>query len=61
MGQALLKNCPNCGKPAVEKYRPFCCARCASIDLGRWLGEKYVIPTQESPQESERDSDDDEA
>ena len=46
MGQAALKNCPVCGKIAVEKYRPFCCKRCADIDLGRWLGEKYAIPTE---------------
>jgi endogenous inhibitor of DNA gyrase (YacG/DUF329 family) len=49
MGQAMLKNCPLCGKPAVDKFRPFCSTRCATIDLGRWLGEKYAIPTDEEP------------
>lgn len=47
MGQALLKNCPVCCKPAVEKYQPFCSARCADIDLGRWFGEHYRVPTDD--------------
>lgn len=33
-----------CGKPAVERFRPFCSKRCADIDLGRWLKGGYVIP-----------------
>lgn len=49
MGQAALKFCPICGKPAVEKYRPFCCAHCANVDLGHWFGGKYVMPTDERP------------
>jgi hypothetical protein len=36
--------CPICGKPAVEKYHPFCSRRCADVDLGRWLTGSYVIP-----------------
>lgn len=38
------KPCPICGKPAVEKYRPFCSKRCADIDLNRWLSGAYAIP-----------------
>ncbi|KKB85986.1 DNA gyrase inhibitor [Devosia limi DSM 17137] len=38
------KRCPICGKPAVEKYRPFCSSRCADVDLNRWLTGVYVIP-----------------
>ncbi len=38
------KGCPICGEPADERYRPFCSKRCADIDLGRWLGERYVVP-----------------
>ncbi|MDX2027738.1 MAG: DNA gyrase inhibitor YacG [Alphaproteobacteria bacterium] len=49
MAQAMLKNCPVCGKISVEKYRPFCSVRCANIDLGGWLGEKYRVPTEEAP------------
>ncbi len=36
--------CPTCGRPAVKKFAPFCRARCARVDLGRWLGGRYVIP-----------------
>ena len=39
-----LKPCVHCGKPAVARYKPFCSARCADIDLGRWLKGSYVIP-----------------
>lgn len=35
--------CPICGKPAVHAVRPFCSARCADIDLGRWVSGAYVI------------------
>ena len=41
---APLRPCPICGKPAVERLRPFCSERCADIDLGRWLKGGYVIP-----------------
>ncbi len=36
--------CPVCGKPAAEATRPFCCKRCADVDLGRWLTGQYRIP-----------------
>ena len=36
--------CPICGRPAQPETKPFCSPRCADIDLGRWLGERYVIP-----------------
>ena len=36
--------CPICGKPVVQKYRPFCGKRCADVDLGRWLNAAYVVP-----------------
>ncbi len=36
--------CPICGKPAVAAARPFCSARCADVDLGRWLTGQYRIP-----------------
>ncbi|MBI1273236.1 MAG: DNA gyrase inhibitor YacG [Alphaproteobacteria bacterium] len=55
--------CPICGKPAAEgKFQPFCSGRCAQIDLGRWLGEKYRVPTDELPtdgasQEADLDKD----
>jgi len=46
--------CPICGKPASAKNRPFCSPRCAMIDLGRWLGGDYRIPTSEPPEEERR-------
>lgn len=36
--------CPECRKPAVPRFAPFCSARCQQIDLGRWLKGGYVIP-----------------
>ena len=36
--------CAICGKPQDQRFRPFCSARCADIDLGRWLKGSYVIP-----------------
>ncbi|MGB9153671.1 MAG: DNA gyrase inhibitor YacG [Alphaproteobacteria bacterium] len=52
MAQAEFGKCPICGKPAVEKTKPFCSPRCATLDLGRWLGEGYRIPATENPEES---------
>jgi uncharacterized protein len=42
------KPCPICGKPAVARFRPFCSARCRTIDLGRWLDGNYRIPAVEN-------------
>jgi uncharacterized protein len=41
------RGCPICGKPPKAEHRPFCSARCKQIDLGRWLGETYRVPTEE--------------
>lgn len=38
-----IPTCSICGEPMVEAYRPFCSARCANIDLARWLGGRYAI------------------
>lgn len=40
----MSQTCPICRKPAVPDARPFCSARCAEVDLGRWLSEHYVLP-----------------
>lgn len=47
--EAKKPQCAICGKEQVERFRPFCSKRCAQIDLGRWLGERYRIPTGEIP------------
>jgi endogenous inhibitor of DNA gyrase (YacG/DUF329 family) len=41
--------CPICGKPSQQKFHPFCSARCADIDLGRWLTGRYGIASEETP------------
>jgi len=48
-----IEKCPMCGKATAEKFKPFCSARCRTIDLGKWLGEGYRLPTDEIPDESE--------
>jgi uncharacterized protein len=45
------QSCPICGKPAVEKYRPFCTKRCADVDLNRWFSGVYVVPVKEDEDE----------
>jgi endogenous inhibitor of DNA gyrase (YacG/DUF329 family) len=37
-------DCPICGAPPAARYRPFCSARCADVDLARWLNESYRVP-----------------
>ncbi len=48
--------CPICKRPAQPKFRPFCSARCADIDLGRWFSEDYRIPAS-PPDPSAEDND----
>lgn len=45
------KVCPICGKPSAPEAAPFCSYRCANIDLGRWLGEKYALPAEEDQED----------
>jgi endogenous inhibitor of DNA gyrase (YacG/DUF329 family) len=44
--------CPICAKPRVERYRPFCSARCQQVDLGRWFTGRYAIESdsEEDPE-----------
>ncbi len=44
---ARAPRCPVCGKPPVDRYRPFCSKRCAEVDLHRWLTGAYAIPVVE--------------
>ncbi|MDQ7247768.1 DNA gyrase inhibitor YacG [Dongia sedimenti] len=39
-----MAKCPNCGKPVVVEFRPFCSARCKQVDLNRWFSESYRVP-----------------
>ena len=45
---AGARRCPICGKPAAGRHLPFCSARCANIDLGRWLKGNYRVETEEA-------------
>jgi endogenous inhibitor of DNA gyrase (YacG/DUF329 family) len=45
------KPCSICGKPAVEKFRPFCSRRCADVDLNRWLSGVYAVPVKDEEDE----------
>lgn len=46
--QSDAPHCPICQQATSfsvdNRYRPFCSARCQMIDLGNWLGERYVVP-----------------
>ena len=44
--------CPICASETDPKYRPFCSRRCADVDLAKWLGGKYAIPS-ERPEDME--------
>lgn len=50
--------CPICRKPTRFTFRPFCSARCADVDLGRWFTESYRIPAS-PPDIGEEIADDD--
>jgi uncharacterized protein len=47
--------CPICKRPidesAANRYRPFCSARCRTIDLGTWAGEGYRVPGRSKARE----------
>jgi endogenous inhibitor of DNA gyrase (YacG/DUF329 family) len=50
---AAAPRCAICGKPADPRFKPFCSARCANVDLNRWLSGAYVIPAAETPEDDE--------
>ena len=46
--------CVICGNhPQTGKYRPFCSKRCSDVDLHRWLGGVYAIPSKPEEEEDE--------
>ncbi|MFN5329592.1 MAG: DNA gyrase inhibitor YacG [Gemmataceae bacterium] len=60
----VTRKCPVCnaempGPLAEWPALPFCSQKCKTIDLGRWLGERYRMPSggrtesTESPSDSE--------
>jgi hypothetical protein len=40
--------CPQCGQslPSHADAFPFCSKRCQLLDLGKWLGEEYRVPSR---------------
>ena len=46
-----VRPCPICGRPSSQQFHPFCSARCADIDLNRWLTGGYVIPAEPAEEE----------
>ena len=44
--------CPICDRETDKSYRPFCSKRCADVDLAKWLGGSYAIPS-ENPEDLE--------
>ncbi|MBP0481283.1 DNA gyrase inhibitor YacG [Sagittula salina] len=40
-------SCPICQRKTDVEYRPFCSKRCADIDLAKWLGGSYAIPSND--------------
>ncbi len=40
-------SCPICTRATDPKYRPFCSKRCADVDLAKWLGGGYAIPSED--------------
>lgn len=40
-------SCPICTRPTDPAYRPFCSRRCADVDLAKWLGGSYAIPSED--------------
>ena len=58
----MAAKCLLCGKPAAERFKPFCSKRCADIDLNRWLTGVYAIPvTDDDDEDGERPADGDES
>ncbi len=52
---AASKPCAICGKPVDARFKPFCSARCADVDLNRWLSGRYVIPGAETPEDDDEE------
>ena len=45
--QAPGTPCAICGKPVEPLIRPFCSARCAEVDLQRWLSNRYAVQAED--------------
>ena len=43
----MTSTCPICKRPADAAYAPFCCKRCADVDLQRWFAGVYAVPGED--------------
>jgi endogenous inhibitor of DNA gyrase (YacG/DUF329 family) len=54
-----MKNCPTCKRAVTKagnKEYPFCCERCQLVDLGRWFGEQYRVPSERETKDDSPES-----
>jgi Uncharacterized protein conserved in bacteria len=35
--------CPNCKKPSINIFSPFCSKKCSDLDLMKWLKDEHFI------------------
>ena len=49
-------DCPLCGKPTAQAFKPFCGQGCRDRDLLNWLGEAYRAPVRPSDGDTEEDA-----
>jgi endogenous inhibitor of DNA gyrase (YacG/DUF329 family) len=57
---SVMIRCPICNSqfdPRQSMAMPFCGERCRTIDLGRWLGETYAVPSVGEPEEEVQGAD----
>lgn len=56
---ALTVECPVCRATVpwseASPFRPFCSARCRTIDLGDWASERHAIPGEPAPPDDDPD------
>ncbi len=48
--------CPICGRPSLQRWRPFCSKRCADVDLARWMTGRYAIPGGDADEDEDGDT-----
>lgn len=46
-------SCPICADQTDTRYKPFCSRRCADVDLAKWLGGGYALPSND-PEDAEQ-------
>ncbi len=52
-GPMSQQKCTICGRPQIAEFQPFCSNRCTNVDLQRWFGGRYRVPTDEEPDPGE--------